>query len=162
MAIWCGFRGFYIGVAFCPSVFELSPFWFRFASLFGGCLSLGEVVGGDFEAYFVSIFIFVLILGEADFVDLEVPIYFLQCAFFNGVDFVDPEARFWSLFGWPLLGRAGLVDFEVLNYFLQCASSGRVDLVDSEAPILQCVLLLVKPISLAWRHDFDPFLGDLF
>ena len=61
-----------------------------------------------------------------------------------------------------LLGRAGLVDFEVLNYFLQCASSGRVDLVDSEAPILQCVLLLVKPISLAWRHDFDPFLGDLF
>ena len=26
MAIWCGFRGFYIGAAFCPSVFELSPF----------------------------------------------------------------------------------------------------------------------------------------
>ena len=32
--------------------------------------------------------------GEADFVDLEVPVYFLQGAFFNGVDFADPEARF--------------------------------------------------------------------
>ena len=46
----------------------------------------------------------VLIFGEADFVDLEVPVYFLQCAFFNGVDFADPEARFWPFwvpsFGW--------------------------------------------------------------
>ena len=60
--------------------------------------------------------------------------------FFDRVGFADPEARFWSLFGWPLFGRAGPVGSKVQNSFLQCASSGRVDVVDSEAPMLWCVL----------------------
>ena len=56
-------------------------------------------------------------LGEADFVDLEVLIYFLQCASFSGVDFFDPEA--------PI-------------YFLQCASFSGVGHFDPEAPVYFC------------------------
>ena len=59
-----------MGLAFCPSVFELSSFDFIFLP-FCGCLSLCEVVGGDFEACFLLLYA-VLSLGEADVVDLEV------------------------------------------------------------------------------------------
>ena len=68
MAIWCGFRGFYIGAAFCPSVFELSPFDFGLRPFLAGAFSLGEVVGGDFEANFL---LWCSSFGEVDFVDLE-------------------------------------------------------------------------------------------
>ena len=59
-AIWCGFRGFFIGAAFCPSVFELSFLISICLCIpFGGCLSLNEVVGGDLEAYlFFAVFFF--------------------------------------------------------------------------------------------------------
>ena len=51
---------FFIGVAFCPSVFELS-FLISICLCvpFGGCLSLNEVVDGDLEAYlFFAVFFF--------------------------------------------------------------------------------------------------------
>ena len=41
------------------------------------------------------------------------------------------------------LGEAGVVDLEVLIWFLLCAFS-------------------VESVLLTLRHDFDPFLGDLF
>ena len=77
--------------------------------------------------------LFALIVGEADFVDFEVIIYFcsalrrgidvlgprgtnlfLQCTSFGGVDRLDPEARI---------------------YFLQCTYFGGVDLFDPEASV---------------------------
>ena len=48
------FAFFCVGLAFCLSVFELSSFGFIFLP-FCGCLSLCEVVGGDFEACFVAV-----------------------------------------------------------------------------------------------------------
>ena len=68
--------------------------------------------------------LFVLIFGEADFVDLEVLIYFLQCSACHEVDFVDLEARVLlvSLVGCPHFVEADLIDLEVLIYFLQCSS----------------------------------------
>ena len=72
-------------------------------------------------------------LGEADFVDLEVLIYFLQCASFGGVDLFDPEARI----------------------FLQCASFSGVDHFDPEAPVYFCSALpSVGSITLTLRHQF--------
>ena len=47
-------------------------------------------------------------LGEADFVDLEVLIYFLQCASFGGVDFVDSEAPIYFCSALPLVGSISL------------------------------------------------------
>ena len=41
------------------------------------------------------------------------------------------------------LGEVGVVDLEVLIRFLLCASS-------------------IESVLLTLRHDFDPFLGDLF
>ena len=65
----------------------------------------------------------VLHLGEADLVDLEVLIYFLQCSFCHEVDFVDLEARvYFPCYGCPSFGVVDFVDFEVLIYFLQCSS----------------------------------------
>ena len=52
-------------------------------------------------------------LDEADFVDLEVLLYFLQCTSFGGVDRFDPEAR-----------------------ILQCTYFNGVDLFDPEAQVL--------------------------
>ena len=48
----------------------------------------------------------VLHLGEADLVDLEVLIYFLQCSSCHEVDFVDLEAR---VYLFPLSGVLILV-----------------------------------------------------
>ena len=160
MAIWCGFRGFYIGAAFCPSVFELSSFDFGLRPF----LRVPFFRWGRWW-WLRGMFLFVVLIWVKPIL-LTSRYYFYFCSVFY---------FWWSRFCWlwdtifdpffgcPHLGEAGLVDFEVLNYFLQCASFGRVGFIDSEAPILflQCVLLLVKSISLTWRHDFDPFLGAL-
>ena len=51
-------------------------------------------------------------LGEADLVDFEVLIYFLQCAFFSGVGHFDPEAPVYFL-QWITLWHldSGLIGF---------------------------------------------------
>ena len=56
-------------------------------------------------------------------------IYFLQCAFFDWVDFADPKAPIFC----PRFGEADFVDLEVPVYFLQCAFFSGVDFADPEA-----------------------------
>ena len=48
--------------------FRAFPFLISVCVPFGGCLSLGEVVGGDFEAYYL---LWCSSFGEVGFVDLE-------------------------------------------------------------------------------------------
>ena len=76
--------------------------------------------------------------GEADFVDLEVLIYFLQCSSFV------VESIFWTprhefvcfpSGGCSLSDGVVVFDPEARICFLQCASFGGVDLFDPEARI---------------------------
>ena len=99
-------------------------------------------------------------LGEADFVDLEVLIYFLQCASFGGVDLFDPEARIFL----QCASFSGVDHFdpEAPVYFLQCASFSGVDHFDPEAPVYFCSALpSVGSITLTLRHQFIFCSGSL-
>ena len=66
-------------------------------------------------------------------------IFFLQCAYFNRVDFFDPEARFCFL-QCAYFSRVDFFDPEARIWFLQCADFNRVDFIDPEARFwfLQC------------------------
>ena len=143
-------------MAFCPSVFELSS-WFWFASLFMGAL-VGEVDFGDLEA---NLFLQCSSCGKVDFVDLETRFVcfpfdgcprwwgrfrwpwgkFIFCSALLVVKSISLTLRHvFVSFWWPSYGVVDFVDFEVVIYFLHCTSFGGVDRFDPEARIcfLQC------------------------
>jgi len=81
--------------------------WLRGINLFLAVYFLVKSISLTSRHDFVSLFGCPR-LDEADFVDLEVLIYFLQCTSFGGVDRFDPEARIfavhllqWSRSLWP-------------------------------------------------------------
>jgi len=83
--------------------------------------------------------------GEADFVDLEVRIYFLQCSSFcSGIDLLDPEARVDLIFA--------VLFFVVESIFW----------TPRHEFIFYSALPLVESIFWTPRHEVISYSGSLF
>ena len=80
-------------------------------------------------------------LDEADFVDLEVLLYFLQCTSFGGVDRFDPEARIYFC---SALTSMGSISLTLRHEFISCSA-----------------LTSVGSVSLTLRHQFIFCSGSL-